>query len=129
MVLPEVQPVPLRAVPEEVDGLAYLTFYDGLILGAILLTTAFGLLFFGLMFVPAAWIPLALGWPILAGVAAAYLPVKEAITAAIRGPGVYYPQFGPRVRQEPPTYCRVCGTALEYTGYRRGYCTKCSDYR
>ncbi len=109
--------------------MAEFTFTDGLVLGAILLSAAFLILFFGLMFVPAFWLPLLCGWPIIAAIAVAYLPVKQWVLGALYGPGVRYPQFEPRVRQPPPTYCRVCGSVLEYTGYRRGYCPRCKDYR
>ena len=109
--------------------MAEFTFYDGLVLGAVLLSVAFLIMFFGLMFVPAIWIPLLCGWPIIAAIAFFYMPVKTWIMDAINGPGVWYPQFGPRQRVPPPTYCRVCGGVLEYTGYRRGYCPTCKDYR
>ena len=110
--------------------MADLTFYDGLILGAILLTAVFVTFFVALFLFPALWIPLLCGWPVIMLLAFLYLPVKEALLDVLRGPGVYYPQFGWRVRQPPPTFCRQCGTSLEYASrYRRGYCPKCREYR
>jgi hypothetical protein len=107
-----------------------LSFYDAVVLGAILLSVAFLTLLVGFWFLPVIWIPLVCGWPLIIAIAALYLPVKEAIVGAIRGPGRWYPEFAPRPRQPPPKFCHVCGAVLEDTSrYRRGFCPECREYR
>ncbi|OGS49897.1 MAG: hypothetical protein A3K65_03490 [Euryarchaeota archaeon RBG_16_68_12] len=110
--------------------MADLDFFDGLVLGAILLAAAFLTLAIGFYLLPAIWIPVVCGWPLIALIAFLYRPVKDLLSGAIRGPGTYYPQFIRRPPAEAPKFCFACGTPLERASrYRRGFCPRCRAYR
>jgi len=83
-------------------------FFDGVILGAVLLTGVFVSVYVGFFLVPAFWILLLCGWPgIIATLVGFELIRRTSRDEVMRGKeSPFY---------VPPTtkYCRACGTRLD----------------
>ena len=86
-------------------GMTDLGFFDGLVLGAVLLGSVFAVVYVGLFLVPAFWIAPLLGLPLILAIVATYEFLRRSSpTEVMRG-------VAPRILRAPPTkYCPSCGS-------------------
>ena len=82
-------------------------FFDALVLGAVLLGGVFASVYVGFFLVPAFWILLLVGWPVIIVTLAGYEFLRRSARAEVmRG-------RSPLLLRPPTTkFCPVCGTFL-----------------
>ena len=83
--------------------MADLGFFDGLVLGSVLLGTVFAVVYVGFSLVPAFWIAPLIGLPMILAIVSAYEFLRRSSrTEVMRG-------VGPRFLKAPSTkYCPAC---------------------